>query len=51
MTLTTNEDYSEEWINIISRIKSLVDIDLGFNVRATNTPYVASRSCSDNNVQ
>ena len=51
VTLTTNEDYSEEWINIISRIKSLVDIDLGFNVRATNTPYVASRSCSDNNVQ
>ena len=51
VSLTTNEDYSEEWINIISRIKSLVDIDLGFNVRATNTPYVASRSCSDNNVQ
>lgn len=51
VSLTTNEDYSEEWINIISRIKSLVDIDLGFNVRATNTPYVASRSCSDNYVQ
>lgn len=51
VTLTTNEDYSEEWINIISRIKSLVDIDLGFNVRATNTPYIASRSCSDNNIQ
>ena len=32
VTLTTNEDYSEEWINIISRIKSLVDIDLGFGV-------------------
>ena len=48
VSLTTNENYIQEWLKIISSIKSLVDIDLGFNVRAANTPFVASRSCSDN---
>ena len=51
VSLTTNESFSSEWISIITKLKSIVDINLGFNVRATNTEHVASRKCSDNNVQ